>query len=411
MARRNGGFIGTDGLDAPDPPTGVTGTEGNEQVSVAFTAPTDTGTSAITGFVAQVSIDGTDYSTGSNTGSSSPIVVSSLTNGTAATAKVWAINAYGTSAPSSASDSFTPKLQRALFAGGNNGDDAVVNILNVIQYIEIPTTGNTTDFGDLEAALQGRSPMGSSTTRGVWSGGNTGSGTVDSIRYVTMATTGNTTDFGDLTSAGWKLAGLSNSTRGLTIGGNGRTRVIDYITIASTGDATDFGDTSTYAEEAAGLSSSTRGVYSNLGSGNTNTGTVIEYVTIGSTGDATDFGDLSVGRGNLMGAMSNGTRGVFAGGNTGSVSNVMDYITIASTGNATDFGNLTVARHDTTGTGSSTRGIVMGGNNGAGSGGGNPVDVIDYITIASTGNATDFGNLAANTQKGAAISSDHGGLQ
>ena len=52
MARRNGGFIGTDGLDAPDPPTGVTASSGDASISVAFTAPTDVGTSAITGFVA-----------------------------------------------------------------------------------------------------------------------------------------------------------------------------------------------------------------------------------------------------------------------------------------------------------------------------------------------------------------------
>ena len=36
--------------------------------------------------------------------------------------------------------------------------------------------------------------------------------------------------------------------------------------------------------------------------------------------------------------------GLFGGGNTGSASNVIDYVTIASTGNATDFGDLTVAR-------------------------------------------------------------------
>ena len=51
MANKNGGFIGTDGLDAPDPPTAVTPTAGNEQVSVAFTAPTDVGTSAIQGLL------------------------------------------------------------------------------------------------------------------------------------------------------------------------------------------------------------------------------------------------------------------------------------------------------------------------------------------------------------------------
>ena len=39
------------------------------------------------------------------------------------------------------------------------------------------------------------------------------------------------------------------------------------------------------------------------------------------------------------------TRGLFGGGTTGSASNVIDYVTIASTGNATDFGDLTVARY------------------------------------------------------------------
>ena len=40
-----------------------------------------------------------------------------------------------------------------------------------------------------------------------------------------------------------------------------------------------------------------------------------------------------------------GDRGVFGGGSTGSVSNVIDYITISSAGDATNFGDLTVARY------------------------------------------------------------------
>jgi hypothetical protein len=72
----------------------------------------------------------------------------------------------------------------------------------------------------------------------------------------------------------------------------------------------------------------------------------MDYVTIGSTGNATDFGDLSVARslGGNTGA-SNGTnqRGLFFGGDTPAYSDVIDYITINSTGNATDFGNLIAA--------------------------------------------------------------------
>ena len=161
MANRNGGFIGTDGLDAPDPPTAVTPTAGDAQVSVAFTAPTDTGTSAITGFVAQVSTDGTDYSAGSNTGTSSPIVVSSLTDDTAATAKVWAINAYGTSAPSDASASFTPAAPLGIFAGGRI--DSGSPYINVIQYFSLGSNGNASDFGDLSITRAYLSACGNST--------------------------------------------------------------------------------------------------------------------------------------------------------------------------------------------------------------------------------------------------------
>lgn len=71
----------------------------------------------------------------------------------------------------------------------------------------------------------------------------------------------------------------------------------------------------------------------------------------------------------------------------------MDYVTIASTGNATDFGDLTDARSALSGCASSTRGLFMGGN-----GAGGNKNIIDYITIASTGNATDFGDLTAVNQ-------------
>ena len=66
---------------------------------------------------------------------------------------------------------------------------------------------------------------------------------------------------------------------------------------------------------------------------------------------------------------------------------VIDYVTFASTGNATDFGNLTDARDHAYGSSSSTRGVFAGGRDP------NTTNIIDYITIASTGNAIDFGDL------------------
>ena len=165
MPRYNGGFLGTDGLDAPDAPTGVTPTAGVGSVSIAFT-DAEGGTSATTSFVAQVSTDDTDYSTGSGTGTSSPIEITGLTGGTAHTAKVWAINAYGTSAPSNASASFTPAAGRAVFAGGD-----VSGQRNDIRYFSLASTGNTTDFGDLTGVRSHIQDSGASSTRGIFAGG------------------------------------------------------------------------------------------------------------------------------------------------------------------------------------------------------------------------------------------------
>jgi hypothetical protein len=79
-------------------------------------------------------------------------------------------------------------------------------------------------------------------------------------------------------------------------------------------------------------------------------------------------------------------------------------VTIASTGNATDFGDLLSATSVMAGTSSSTRGIFAGGNSGT------QTNVIQYITIATTGNATDFGDLTYARDNFAATSTVHGGL-
>ena len=109
-----------------------------------------------------------------------------------------------------------------------------------------------------------------------------------------------------------------------------------------------------------------------------------------------------------MGGASNSTRAIFGGGNSGSspnFQNVIDYITIASTGDATDFGDLTVARANLASMSNSIRGVFTGGatpgNN----------DNIDFVTIASTGDAADFGDLIAAIQSVSGCSDSHGGLQ
>ena len=102
-----------------------------------------------------------------------------------------------------------------------------------------------------------------------------------------------------------------------------------------------------------------------------------------------------------------GTRGIFAGGFSGpNPKNIIDYITISTPGNATDFGDITVARNTLAGCSSGSRGVFGGGVNAS-----TKFDTtIDYITIASTGNATDFGDLTVGRYAIASCSSTTRGV-
>ena len=133
------GFISAfyDPLEVPDAPTIGTATAGDATASVPFTAPADVGGSAITLYGAVSTPDRVTA-----TAASSPISVTGLTNDTAYTFAVWAINSYGPSPFSASSNSVTPVAIIGLFAGGET-------YTNVIQYITISTTGNSIDFGDL----------------------------------------------------------------------------------------------------------------------------------------------------------------------------------------------------------------------------------------------------------------------
>jgi len=395
MARRNGGFIGTDGLDAPDPPTGVTATAGDAQASIAFTAPTDAGTSAITGFVAT-----TDAGDGA-TGSSSPITISSLTNGTGYTTRVYAINAFGTSAASVASASFTPVAPRAFWFGRTT-----VNVF----YSSITSLGNTTDWGYAMRYAARNSGTASSSTRAVQCGY-----AYDATSYIdqlNLASAGVGTSFGELSVAGSQSnLGFGNSTRGILSQGYNSsaayTNVLEYVTIASAGDGTDFGDMTIARILGSACASTTRGVMNAGFISGSNFTNVMDYVTISSTGNASDFGDLANYAWNSTGSCSNSTRGIIAGGDRPNADNqnVIQYITISSTGNTTDFGDLTHGVRRLGAGASATRALFAGEYSGNSNG-------INYITIASTGNGTDFGDLTNNETDGPACASNvHGGLQ
>jgi hypothetical protein len=182
--------------------------------------------------------------------------------------------------------------------------------------------------------------------------------------------------------------------------------VIDYVSIVSLGDAADFGDLSVARKNGAGVSSFTRACFG--GGSAPSVSDVIDYVTIASTGDAADFGDLTEAKGFIDGTGNSSVRGIFSGGqNVGGSSgnvNVIEYITMATTGDATDFGDISFALTDHEGFSSPTRGVAGGGYSYS------PQDayinVIDYIEITTTGNAIDFGDLSS-ARYGAGTASSH----
>ena len=129
----------------------------------------------------------------------------------------------------------------------------------------------------------------------------------------------------------------------------------------------------------------TRGLF--MGGGPSASDT-IDYISISTLGDAQDFGNLSQARW-TGGSAASSTRAVTAGGETSSIVNTIDFGTFASTGNFSDFGDLATGMgQGVGGASSSTRGVFLGGGTPSKS------NVIQYITIAAEGNAIDFGDLS-----------------
>ena len=185
-----------------------------------------------------------------------------------------------------------------------------------------------------------------------------------------------------------------------TSGGNH----IEYVTIATTGDAVDFGDLPT-AETGSGSggASYTRALHG--GGAQTSApwaskNHISSYI-MATSGNGVDWGDLTRTSYRIFeGNAGDNTRLCFMGGiNPGKV-DVIDYVTIESSGGATDFGNLG-ATWELAACGSNpTRAVCGGGNRTPASN----VDTMEYITIQSTGNAVDFGNLTVGRSACAGLS-------
>ena len=303
----------------------------------------------------------------------------------------------------------TTRSGRAVTMGGYTGSTVAT-----MDYITISTLGNAKEFGELNTNARTNGGGIASRTRGISAGGIGPSGVMDEIQYITIASAGNAIDFGNLLSNCVNAPGVSSQTRGIVLFGEtpSASNVIQYIEISTTGNAVDFGDTMTVGIPGgnAGCGSPTRGL---VGGHQSPTSGIIEAITIASKGNSIRFGELSQER-YRAGGLSNSTRGVWGGGNPDNSpvnhTNTMDYVTIASDGNAIDFGDI--MRGTSPGsTSSSTRGILAGGyDNTSSPTAASLTNIINYITLSTLGDAMDFGDLSEIRGQVAVVSDSHGGL-
>ena len=301
---------------------------------------------------------------------------------------------------------FSPNLNggaRGVFGGGEG--PSPVGEVNEIEYINIASTGNSLDFGDLQQTRQALSSLGSST-RGFWVGGRSAPTDFNIIEFVTFSSLGDYTDFGDLSSGKQGPFGLSNATRGIA-GGGSFTNTVDYFTMSSTGTVATFGTLtpSNLGTYQSACMTPIRGVYrQSLGPAPTYSGTTfLGNITIATTGDSTKFGDLQQARANDA-SLSNSTRGIFAGGYQPFTASI-EYVELTSQGNGVSFGDLTSARNNLNGNCTSpTRGVIAGGSTPS------SINNIEYVTIQTQGNAVDFGDLLNPRIYKSGISNAHGGL-
>ena len=307
--------------------------------------------------------------------------------------------------------STSPEVQtggtRAVLMGGN----LAPNWINNIDYWNVDTTGNATDFGDLANNVFGGAVV-SSRTRGLYGGGYktpTHSGSTTQIERIEFATQSNGIDYNDLTQARMDFSGMSNQTRGVMAGGTNNPgggwtsyNIIDYVTIASAANAVDFGDIAAGASSqpgSNGAASPTRGVFAS-GSQQAD----ISMITIASAGNTTDWGDMNMGNA-TVGSDSNAIRVIYAGAYN---STKIKYSTIATGGDAVDFGDTTVKKYIPAVAASSTRACIAGGKQQPSP---NAMEnSIEYVQIMSEGNSIDFGNLTQSVYNCQGLSNGHGGL-
>jgi len=211
--------------------------------------------------------------------------------------------------------------------------------------------------------------------------------------YVQISTPMNAKFFGAPRQMTLSPIGVTGGNRGLwhTGGWPGHqwSSTYEYVTFATPGNGQYFGNATWRAVGAQGVSDGVRGVFSGGWNSWWSARSDIEYVTITTPSNSKNFGTAYRGRKWSQTHITDGTKGVNAGGRQHwwwwGVSKDMDYITISTPSNGTYFGGLRWHRWCNVGNTDGIKGFIFGGW-------WNPKGSIEVITIASPSNSSYFGN-------------------
>ncbi len=123
----------------PGAPTIGTATAGNAQATVTWTAPASNGGGAITGYVVTPYIGATAQST-TTVGNVTSTTITGLTNGSAYTFKVAAINSVGTGNQSADSNAVTPVAPATVPGAPTIGTATAGNAQATVTWTALPRT-------------------------------------------------------------------------------------------------------------------------------------------------------------------------------------------------------------------------------------------------------------------------------
>lgn len=468
MAKRTGGFIGQDGINAPDPATGVSASSGDTQATVSFTAPTDVGGAAITGYSVQSSngdgtifpsydIENASYDSKSFSVASQETLPRGLSFNNDGT-KLYVVGlitdtvyqysltaAYDISTASYDSVSFSVASQATIPAGLFFSPDGTKfyltdnNTDNVYQYnmstaFDLSTASySSSSFSYASQTVQGRDVA--------FNDDGTKMYVLDDTNEVLYQYSLSTAF--DLSTASYSSISLDVSNQdttpfGFRFNNDGSKLFVvgqqnDLVYQYNLSTAFNL-STASYANVSFSVSPQETDPEAMVFNGDgskmyilgSNTDAIYQYSTGVAAGTYPTASPVTVT------GLTNGTsytfnvwainpfgwsspsdasggvtpiqlipRALFSGSRTGP-SNSIGYVTIATTGNTTDFGDLLQATYYQSGCASSTRGIFSGGSA--------DNSRIEYVTIMSTGNSTDFGDLIHTSLAGASCSNSTRGV-